>query len=116
MLPGLLWAYVPYVLSAYQLLREAVNRTQIAIPGPFHGEQYIVLTLSTRAWYDERLPLDADDLLEGGLPQESAILPWAVASLGPDGIERTLRRTTEDVVDGTVVTLISYLGIAPGEG
>lgn len=53
---------------------------------PFHGEQYIALTLSTRTWYDERLPLDTDDLLEGGLPQESAVLPWAVASLSPMGL------------------------------
>lgn len=53
---------------------------------PFHGEQYIALTLSTRTWHDERLPLDTDDLLEGGLPQESAVLAWAVASLSPMGL------------------------------
>lgn len=76
---------------------------------PFHGEQYIALSLSTRTWYDERLPLDADDLLEGGLPRESAVLPWAVASLSPSGIERTLGRVIEDVVDDAVTALVSYL-------
>ncbi|WP_331234818.1 hypothetical protein [Natronorarus salvus] len=33
---------------------------------PFHGEQYVVLALSTRTWYDERLPIADDDLLAGG--------------------------------------------------
>lgn len=82
---------------------------------PFHGEQYIALTLSTRTWYDERLPLATDDLLEGGLPEESAVLPWAVASLSPDGIERKLGRATKDVVAEAVATLISYVGIVPGK-
>lgn len=82
---------------------------------PFHGEQYIALSLSTRTWYDERLPLDADDLLEGGLPRESAVLPWAVASRSPSGIDRELGRTTEDVVNEAVATLGSYLGIVPEE-
>lgn len=82
---------------------------------PFHGEQYIALTLSTRTWNDQRLPLDTDDLLEGGLPEESAVLPWAVASLSPSGIDRKLGRATEDVVDDAVATLVSYLGIVPEE-
>ena len=30
---------------------------------PFHGEQYIALTLSTKTWYDERVPIDDDDLV-----------------------------------------------------
>lgn len=82
---------------------------------PFHGEQYIAHTLSTRTWYDERLPLDTDDLLEGRLPEESAVLPWAVASLSLSGIDRKLGRATEDVVDDAVATLVSYLGIVPEE-
>ncbi|WP_255171217.1 type II toxin-antitoxin system PemK/MazF family toxin [Natrononativus amylolyticus] len=80
---------------------------------PFQGEQYIVLTLSTKTWYENRIPIETDDVIEGGLPDESSILPWAVQSLGPDAIDRTLGVLREDVVDIAVGTLVSYLGIRP---
>ena len=35
---------------------------------PFHGEQYITLSLTTRTWYDERIPLTNEDWIEGGAP------------------------------------------------
>ena len=80
---------------------------------PFQGEQYIVLTLSTKTWYEERIPIANDDLTEGGLPEESSILPWAVLSLDPNEIDRKLGTLHEDVVDDAAVALVSYLGILP---
>ncbi len=32
----------------------------------FHPEQYICLTLTTRTWHDESIPLAAEDWVEGG--------------------------------------------------
>ncbi|MDZ7730795.1 MAG: hypothetical protein U5K37_07585 [Natrialbaceae archaeon] len=58
---------------------------------PFHGEQYILLTLSSKTWHDDRLPIEDTDLLEGMLPQESSILPWAVTSIGDSEITRSYR-------------------------
>ena len=78
---------------------------------PFHGEQYVVLALSTRTWYEERLPISDDDLIDGGLPEESSILPWAVGSIGSNDIDRELGRLDEGVVDDAVRTLASYLGV-----
>lgn len=78
---------------------------------PFHGEQYVVLALSTRTWYEERLPIADDDLLEGGLPEDSSILPWAVSSIDPNDVDRELGRLDERIVDDAVHTLASYLGV-----
>lgn len=78
---------------------------------PFHGEQYVVLALSTRTWYEERLPITDDDLLEGGLPEDSSVLPWAVSSIDPDDVDRELGRLDERIVDDAVHTLASYLGV-----
>ncbi|AFZ72589.1 type II toxin-antitoxin system PemK/MazF family toxin [Natronobacterium gregoryi] len=81
---------------------------------PFHGEQYIALTLSTKTWYDERIPIDDEDVVDGGLPRDSSILPWAVASLDPDDIDRELGRIRTELVDESVATLVDYLGFRPG--
>lgn len=88
-----------------------VNTTDM----PFHGEQYVALTLSTKAWYDERLPIDDNDLVEGALPEESSILPWAVTSIDPGDIDRELGRLDDAVVDEAVATLIEYLGSVPDD-
>lgn len=78
---------------------------------PFHGEQYVALTLTTRTWHDDRLPIADDDLLEGGLPRDSSILPWAVATLDHGDVDRELGRLDESVVDEAVWTLVGYLGV-----
>ncbi|WP_206425095.1 hypothetical protein [Halosimplex salinum] len=44
---------------------------------PFHGEQYVALTLTTRTWFDGTLPLTDDDFVEGGVPEDSFVVPWA---------------------------------------
>lgn len=78
---------------------------------PFHGDQYIALALTTKTWYDERLPIDEDDLIDGGLPKTGSILPWAVGALGPDEIDRELGTLADAVVDAAVTDLTSYFGV-----
>lgn len=77
---------------------------------PFHGEQYVVLTLTSKSWYDERLTIDPEDLLEGELPVDSSVLPWAVASIDPADIDETIAVLRASVVDEAVCRLATYLG------
>lgn len=79
----------------------------------FHGKQYIALTLSTKTWYDDRLPIGDGDLIEGKLPRDSSILPWAVASIDPDDIDRELGRLDDAVVTDAALELGTYIGIIP---
>ncbi|GAB7020466.1 type II toxin-antitoxin system PemK/MazF family toxin [Halostagnicola bangensis] len=78
---------------------------------PFHGDQYVALTLTTKTWYDEHLPINETDLVDGGLPEQSSILPWAVASLSPDHITRELGQLDDSTVNEAVLELVSYLGV-----
>ncbi|SER43468.1 type II toxin-antitoxin system PemK/MazF family toxin [Natrinema salaciae] len=78
---------------------------------PFHGNQYITLPLSTKTWYDERVPIDDDDLVDGGLPKDSSILPWAVASVDATRVDRELGVLDERLVDEVGRQLGSYVGL-----
>ncbi|ELY68694.1 hypothetical protein [Natrinema versiforme] len=42
---------------------------------PFDGEQYIAVTLATRTWYEETVPVTENDFLDGGLPKRSSLVP-----------------------------------------
>lgn len=65
-------------------------------PGtPFHGEQYVALSLTTRTLYDERIPLTDEDWMEGGAPESSSIMPWSVKDEWIDYYQGTLH---EEVV------------------
>ncbi|AGB33343.1 hypothetical protein C488_17331 [Natrinema pellirubrum DSM 15624] len=77
---------------------------------PFHGEQYIALSLTTRTWYDERLPLNEGDWDDGGAPRSSSIMPWSVNSIDADLIERYQGRLGTDVVDEATTRLVEYVG------
>jgi len=78
---------------------------------PFHGEQYIVFTLTTKTWYEDRIPIGDVDLVEGGLPEHSSILPWAVSSLDPEHIDHELVLLDADVVDDACSIVVEYIGI-----
>jgi hypothetical protein len=76
---------------------------------PFHGDQYVAVTLTTKTWYDETIGLDDADFVEGGVPERSSIVPWGVASPGHEDITDWFGRIDEDVVDRAVEDLIGYL-------
>lgn len=56
---------------------------------PFHPEQYLCLTLSSRTWYDESISIADDHWLRGGVPVSSVILPWSVAAIQHDHLDTT---------------------------
>jgi hypothetical protein len=45
---------------------------------PFDGEQYIAVTLTTRTWYEDAIPLTGADFAEGDVPAESSVVPWGL--------------------------------------
>jgi mRNA-degrading endonuclease toxin of MazEF toxin-antitoxin module len=48
---------------------------------PFHGEQYVVLALTTRTWHDGLVEIADDEWIEGGTPRSSRVVPWSVETL-----------------------------------
>jgi mRNA-degrading endonuclease toxin of MazEF toxin-antitoxin module len=48
---------------------------------PFDTDQYVVMGLTTRTWYTERISLDESDYCHLQAPRDSSIVPHAVASL-----------------------------------
>lgn len=90
----------------------AAGRPFLLINGsgiPFHGVQYIGLSLTSRTWYDERMPLEDDHWSEGGAPESSAIMPWSVNSVKRDWIEYRQGTLRSDIVDRAVTQLIAYI-------
>jgi hypothetical protein len=77
---------------------------------PFHGEQYVTLTLTTKSWYDETIPVDADDFSEGSVPEKSALVPWGIVSPAHGDITNWFGRLEQPVVDAAVEQLVGYLG------
>lgn len=75
----------------------------------FHGQQYIALTLTTRAWMEGLIALPDEMWLKGGTPDESRIVPWGVQSLGREDIEYWQGRLYKAIVDEAVTQLIREL-------
>lgn len=76
---------------------------------PFDGEQYVVMGLTTRTWYDERVPLDESDFVRGSAPRESSVVPHAVTSLQPYLMTDYVCRIRKECVDKAVNELFEYL-------
>lgn len=76
---------------------------------PFDKQQYVVMGLTTRTWYDERIPLDSGDYRHRTAPRGSAILPHAVASLQPMLMTDYICRVRDEPLDRAVATLTGYL-------
>ncbi|MCD2202371.1 type II toxin-antitoxin system PemK/MazF family toxin [Halobacterium sp. KA-6] len=73
---------------------------------PFHGEQYIVVTLTTKSWMDGLLEIPDDDWIRGGTPEQSRIVPWGVQSLSSDDIAFWQGRLRQRLVDDAVASLV----------
>ena len=76
---------------------------------PFDKQQYVVLGLTTRTWYDERIPLDEDDYRHRSAPRDSSVVPHAIASLQPALMTDYICRVRNEPLDRAVETLLSYL-------
>ncbi len=76
---------------------------------PFHGEQYIALTLTTKSWLDGLIELGTEDWIRGGTPARSRIVPWGVQSIGHDDIDFWQGRLDHSIVDTAIEALIDEL-------
>ena len=76
---------------------------------PFHSEQHLVMGLTTRTWYDERIPLTTDDYRHRTAPRKSSIVPHAVASINPTLITDYVCQIRAEPLDRAVSTLLEYL-------
>jgi mRNA interferase MazF len=76
---------------------------------PFHGEQYIALTLTTKSWLDGLIDIPDESWLRGGMPNESRIVPWGVQSLDREDIDFWQGRLQDAIVEEAVAALIDEL-------
>lgn len=76
---------------------------------PFHGDQYIALTLTTKFWMEGLLAIDTGEWVRGGTPDHSHIVPWGVQSLGRDDIDYWQGRVAEPLVGEAIEALVRYV-------
>lgn len=48
---------------------------------PFYPDQYLCVTLTTRTWHEESIPVSETSWEEGGAPKETALVPWSVSAI-----------------------------------
>lgn len=75
---------------------------------PFGDEEYMTVTVTTTQ-HDEGVPLDDADWIEGGMPRQSYVSPWTVASPKHAAIVRRQGRLEESFVRTVVDALETYL-------
>lgn len=76
---------------------------------PFHGEQYIALTLTTCTWMDDLIDIDDDAWIRGGTPDDSRIVPWGVQSIGSEDIDHWQGRLEASLVTEATESLVTHL-------
>jgi len=76
---------------------------------PFHGEQYLVVTLTTKSWLDGLVAIPEENWVRGGTPEESRIVPWGVQSIAREDIEFWQGRIEGAPVEEAVDTLVAEL-------
>jgi len=76
---------------------------------PFHGEQYLALTLTSKSWLDGLVEIPAESWLRGGTPVDSRIVPWGVQSIDHEDIDFWQGRLDSDLVDEAVAELVDEL-------
>jgi hypothetical protein len=69
----------------------------------------IVMTLTTRTWHDERIPLDEEDYVHRRAPEDSSVVPHSVASVKPSLMTDYICRVRDKPLDEAVRTLVEYL-------
>jgi len=76
---------------------------------PFHGEQYIALTLTSKSWMDGLIDISGGSWLRGGTPDERRIVPWGIQSIDHKDIDFWQGRLDSDLVDEAVAALVEEL-------
>lgn len=76
---------------------------------PFHGDQYIALTLTTKSWHDGLISVSDDDWIRGGTPNQSRIVPWGIQSLASDDIDFWQGTISNECYTMAVDALVSEL-------
>lgn len=76
---------------------------------PFHGEQYIALTLTTKSWMDGMIDIPETAWVRGGTPEQSRIVPWGVQSIDADDIDFWQGTIEEGVLEKAVSALTDEL-------
>jgi hypothetical protein len=76
---------------------------------PFHGEQYIALTLTSKSWMDGLIEIPEESWLRGGTPDESRIVPWGVQSISCEDIDFWQGNLADDIVDNATIALVDEL-------
>lgn len=76
---------------------------------PFHGDQYIALTLTTQSWMDGLIEIPETAWQTGGTPEQSRIVPWSVQSFNSDDFDYWQGRLENTLVDQAIEALIDYI-------
>jgi len=76
---------------------------------PFHGEQYVALTLTTKSWTDGLIEIPDEAWVRGGTPKRSRVVPWGVQSIDADDIDRWQGTVESSVREAAVESLIEEL-------
>jgi mRNA-degrading endonuclease toxin of MazEF toxin-antitoxin module len=76
---------------------------------PFHGDQYIALTLTSRSWMDGLIEIPEESWVRGGTPGESRIVPWGVQSIDHEDIDFWQGRLDSELVAEAVTALVEEL-------
>lgn len=76
---------------------------------PFHGEQYVALTLTTQSWMDGLIEVPSEEWVRGGTPEKSRIVPWGVQSVAREDIDFWQGRVRSGLVDEAVDALVDEL-------
>ena len=76
---------------------------------PFHGEQYIALTLTSNSWLDGLIEIPEASWLRGGTPDDSRIVPWGVQSIDFEDIDFWQGRLADALVDEATTALVDEL-------
>jgi len=76
---------------------------------PFHGDQYITLTLTSKSWLDGLIEILEGSWVRGGTPDESRIVPWAVQSIDHEDIDFWQGRLESELVDQSVAAVVEEL-------
>ncbi|UTF54227.1 type II toxin-antitoxin system PemK/MazF family toxin [Natronosalvus rutilus] len=76
---------------------------------PFHGEQHIVLTLTSKSWLEGLIEIPEDGWLRGGTPDDSRIVPWGDQSIDKRDVKFWQGRLRQDLVDEAVTGLVEEL-------